>query len=83
MVLHATARAEYVVVKALIGNTGIVYVGNDAADDVTASNGFELSGGDTVLIAPPGERLSGVYVDSAENGDKVCWYATQPRGEDE
>jgi len=58
----------------LSGNTGSCYVGNDGADDVTATNGFELvKGGTPVLIHV--RNLNELYFDAATNGDKVCWHA--------
>jgi hypothetical protein len=58
-------------IRALEGNTGLVYVGNDGAGDVTASNGFELGTGDSIYIEVP--NLNYLYFDAATNGDKVCW----------
>ena len=58
-------------IKALSGNSGLVYVGNDGADDVTSSNGFELSAGDVVFYEGILENL---WFDAAINGDKVCWF---------
>lgn len=64
-------KARLVVVKALAGNTGIVYVGNDGAGDVTSGNGFELSTGESVLLQVP--NLNELRFDAAEDGDKLCW----------
>ena len=58
-------------IKALAGNTGKVYVGNDGAGAVTSSNGFELSAGNMILIQV--SNLSDLWFDSATNGDKFCW----------
>ena len=58
-------------VKALAGNTGKVYVGNDGAGDVTSSNGFELSQGNVILIQV--SNLSDLWFDAATNGDGFCW----------
>jgi hypothetical protein len=64
-------------VKALAGNAGLVYVGNDGADDVTSANGYEMSAGDQILAesSAPNEQinLAQFFVDAAENGDKVAW----------
>jgi hypothetical protein len=60
-----------VFVRALAGNTGKVYVGNDGADDVTALNGYELSPGDALPFVV--ENLNQFWFDSATNGDKFCW----------
>ena len=58
-------------IKALSGNAGLVYVGNDGAGDVTSANGFELSAGDVVFYHG---FLSDLWFDAATNGDKVCWF---------
>jgi hypothetical protein len=58
-------------IKALAGNSGVVYVGNDGEDDVTSANGFELSAGDAIVIQV--SNLSDLWFDAAENGDKFCW----------
>lgn len=58
-------------IRALEGNTGNVYVGNDGAGDVTSSNGFELGPGDLVLVQA--QNLSDLWFDAATNGDKLCW----------
>ena len=61
-------------IKALAGNTGIVYVGNDGAGDVTSGNGYEMSAGDQIYIEC--ENLNELYFDAATNGDKFCWIAS-------
>lgn len=57
-----------VTVKALPGNTGVIYVGSST---VTSSNGLVLEAGDQVFIDVSNVNL--VYVDSAEDGDGVSW----------
>lgn len=64
------------IVKGLDGNTGATYVGNDGAGDVTASNGYELGAGDAVVFDYVGD-LQDIWVDSATDGDIVCWIAAQ------
>ena len=59
-------------VKALIGNVGNVFIGNDGAGDVTSANGLELAPGD-VMIFDTVSNLSALIVDSAENGEGVSW----------
>ena len=59
-------------VKALSGNAGLVYIGEDGAGDVTSSNGMELSAGDVVVFDNVA-NLSELMLDSAENGEGVCW----------
>lgn len=59
------------------GNTGVVYVGNDGAGDITASNGYPLgdvgatSTGHVIYIRAA--NLNELWFDAASNGDKVCW----------
>jgi len=57
--------------KALSGNTGNVYVGNDGGDDVTSANGFELAPGDGVFVEC--NSLDAFWFDADNNGDKVSW----------
>jgi len=60
------------IVKALPGNAGYVYVGNDGEDDVSSLTGFPLDAGDVMIFREVG-NLSSIHVDSAEDGDKVAW----------
>ena len=64
-------RGKHFMVKALAGNGGLIYVGNDGAGDVTSANGHELSAGDSVPIYVA--NLNEVYFDSATSGDKFSW----------
>lgn len=65
--------ARFVIVKADPDNTVAVFLGNDAAGDVTTSNGFQLDPGDVVELDPGrldmlgDERidLSSFWIDSA------------------
>ena len=59
-------------VKALTTNTGLVYIGNDGAGDVSSSNGFPLSAGNVVILNHI-SNLAAVIVDSAVNGEGVAW----------
>lgn len=59
-------------VKALTTNTGLMYVGNDGAGDVTNANGYPLAAGDQVIFDHV-SNLSAVIVDSAVNGEGVAW----------
>lgn len=67
--------ARLIYVRALAGNTGVVYVGDVA---VSAANGYELSAGEYVLIHAPDYELASIYVDAATNGDKVCAIVAEP-----
>lgn len=73
--VQGTATAKYYgfYIRALSTNTGKVYVGNDGANDVTSSNGYELSAGDDIYIEC--QNLNELWFDSATNGDKFCWIA--------
>lgn len=69
--LAATATpipSGLVLIKAKSANTGLIYVGGSA---VAAASGFQLSAGEVVYW--PATDLSAVYVDSAENGEGVCF----------
>ena len=65
---------QAVVIKALIANSGNVYVGKK---DVTSSVGFELSAGGSLKIEYLPEKMVGEYLDiyatSATSGDDVCF----------
>ena len=61
-------------VRALTGNTGFMYVGSDGAGDVTSANGFELDAGEYIIFEWVG-NLGSLWVDSSVNGEKVCWIA--------
>lgn len=58
-------------IKALAGNSGIVYVGNSSVD---STNGLELSAGEETFIEI--DNIAKVYVDAAENDDGVSWIAS-------
>ena len=58
-------------------NTGVVYVGNDGADDITSSNGFGLgyeASGNPILEVTVVRNLKELYFDAETNGDKICWF---------
>ena len=54
-------------------NTGNIAIGNDGDDDVTMSNGLVLATADSPICVRC--RLSDLYVDAANDGDKLCWFA--------
>ena len=61
--------SEAILIKALDGNSGYIYVGDSS---VTSSTGFELSAGEAVELI--GFFASGtIYVDASSNGDKVSY----------
>jgi hypothetical protein len=71
---NTTNRVLWIKAKALAANSGIAYLG---VSDITATNGYELSAGNEVEInfreLGGSVAFSTIYVDTASNGDKVCW----------
>ena len=71
---NTTNRVRWIKVKALAANSGITYFG---VSDVSATNGYELSAGNTIEIkfSEIGGTVafSSIYVDAASSGDKVSW----------
>lgn len=61
-----------IMIRALSGNTGSVYIGNDGAGDVTSSNGLEITPTDSVVFDFVG-WLGALYLDSAVDGEGVSW----------
>jgi len=68
----STVGAGTFLVKALPGNTGVCYIGNDAASDVTSSNGFPLSASETALITVT--ALTQVYLDATADAQGIAWF---------
>ena len=71
---NTTNKVRWIQLKALAANSGISYVG---VSDVTTTNGYELSAGNTLELNF-GEHggtvaFSTFYVDVASSGDKVSW----------
>jgi hypothetical protein len=60
-----------VYVRAMSTNTGLVYVGNDGANDVSSTNGYELASGQSILLQV--DNISDIWFDASISGDKVCW----------
>lgn len=63
-------------IRALSGNTGVVYVGNDGAGDVASANGYEMNASDEVLISKV-LNLGQIWVDAAQNGEGVTWLVVE------
>ena len=63
-------------VKALIANTNLMYIGSDGAGDVTSANGLQLAAGDVVVFDFVGD-LATLWLDSAVNGEAVSWLVLQ------
>lgn len=60
-----------VYIKALAGNTGVMYVGNNGSGVVSSSTGFQLDKSNLIHLNI--ENLNQIWVDAATSGDKVCW----------
>ena len=69
--LATSTTVKSVVIKALIANTGVIYVG-DAT--VASTNGFALSAGDTLGLDIA--NLATVNLDSSVNGEGVTYIAS-------
>ena len=61
-------------VKALIANTGTIYVGNNGDGTVASTTGLELSAGDCIVFEWVGS-LASIMIDSSVNGEGVSWIA--------
>ena len=71
----ATLRGgQAIIIKGLVGNAGNVYVGKK---DVSSSNGFELSPGESIKIeySPDKETIDflDIYSTSSTSGDDICF----------
>ncbi len=63
-------------IKALPGNTGIMYVGTDNTNaEVAATTGYALSKSESIIVYA--DDLSEFWLDSSVNGEKVCWMRTK------
>ena len=62
-------------VKALNANTGLVFLGNDGAEDVSSSTGFQLAAGEVIYVDwnEGLGNLNTFWLDSAVSGEGVCW----------
>lgn len=58
-------------VKALLANTGNIYIGNDG-EDVSSALGLELDAGEVVIFDFIG-NLANIWVDASVNGEGVAW----------
>lgn len=66
--LASSQAIKSVAIKALITNTGLIYVGDTT---VASSNGFSLSAGDTISLDIA--NLATVNLDSSVNGEGVTY----------
>ena len=59
-------------IKALTTNTGLMYIGNDGAGDVSSANGLPLLPGEAVVFEFVID-LSKIMQDSAVSGEGSSW----------
>lgn len=59
-------------VKALPGNTGTIYIGNNGSNMVSSTSGLPLSPGDVIIFNFIGD-LAQLYIDSTVDGESVAW----------
>jgi hypothetical protein len=59
-------------VKALVDNTGTVYVGNDGLGDVDAYTGIELDAGEAIVFEFVG-YLGSLWLDADLDNEGVSW----------
>lgn len=69
--LAASTAVKSVVIRALLSNTGVIYVGDSS---VSSSNGIELQAGDAITIEI--DDLAKVYLDASVSGEGVSYLAT-------
>lgn len=66
----STPGVYAVAVKAHPNNSDTVWVGNDGAGDVAATNGFPLNPGEGVVVQG---SLDSLFFDADVSGEKLCW----------
>jgi len=66
--LAASQAVQTVTIRALVGNTGLIYIGGSS---VASTNGVQLEPGDAITLAIA--NLATVYIDSAVNGEGVSY----------
>lgn len=68
VILATTQAIKSLTIKALVANTGIIYVGDVT---VASTNGFQLSAGDSVSLDL--SNLNTINIDSSVNGEGVTY----------
>jgi len=61
-----------ITIKALVGNTGLIYVGGNTVD---SSNGFELSAGDSISLAI--DNHDEIWIDSSVSGEGISYMSVR------
>lgn len=57
--------------KAHDAATGIIYVGDDGSNDVSATTGYPLEAGESVELELA--NLNQLWFDASVSGEKACW----------
>ena len=70
-VVGTTEAGNLFAIKAHPDNTDVIWVGNDGANDVAATNGFPLKPGETIVLNV--SNLNKLYFDADVSGEKACW----------
>jgi hypothetical protein len=70
--LGTAAANGPLLVKALDGNSGVVAIGNDGANDVSLSSGLRLAAGEALVFDFVG-CLASLWLDAAVAGEGVSW----------
>ncbi len=64
-------KYQQFLIKAHPNNTDTVWVGNDGAGDVAATNGFPINPGETATVRDL--NLNNLWFDADVSGEKICW----------
>ena len=66
---------ESITIKALIGNSGYVYIGSDRL--VSSTTGYELDSGETLTLTLPidfgADNYIEIWADTSNSGDDICY----------
>lgn len=71
VVLASSQAVRSVCIKALITNTGYIYIGDSS---LSSTNGFQLLAGDTVSLDI--SNLNTIYIDSSVSGEGVTYISS-------
>lgn len=63
-----------IMVKAMVTNTGYIYIGNNGSNTVGSTTGLTLVAGDVVIFDHV-SNLNVLWLDSTVNGEGVSWLA--------
>ncbi len=69
----STPPGKLFTIRALSTNVGSAYFGNDGANDVSSSTGFELAPNEGVVVATTFSPLDIFWFDVTTSGDGFSW----------